>query len=64
MNVVITLELDNEAFQEADDPTQEIANILEGLAVRVRGNPWINAGYGMPLLDKNGNQTGYFQVTE
>lgn len=57
MNITITINTDNEAFQP--DADLEIARILERLA-----KEWYSVGDGYKLRDYNGNTVGKVEITD
>ena len=59
MNITITINTDNDAFE---DLTGEVARILHDAADKIDGNSWFDAGYSFPLYDYNGNEVGYVSV--
>jgi len=67
MRLTITIDTDNDAFQECGGgwtQSYETARILRDLAKRIDGNPHFSAGYSQPLRDINGNEVGYMSVKE
>ena len=61
MNITITLNTDNAAFE--DDPGAEVARILKRLAGELEGVT-LDAGDYAKLLDSNGNTVGRYAVTK
>ena len=57
MKLVISINLDNDAFQP--DPAQEISRILMLLAARFNVAPWPES-----IMDKNGNNVGGIVVED
>jgi len=57
MRFVLEIECDNEAF--ADDPAQEVREIVAGLLDATAGLPWSYCSEApWPLRDHNGNTVG------
>lgn len=63
MTAKITIEMDNAAFGDSDEPCHgpELARILEQLAHNIGGEADLE-GYTMVLRDINGNRVGTFSV--
>jgi len=63
MQITITITTDNAAF--SDDPSVEVARILQKYAARLRESyPPIEDLDGDRLLDYNGNTVGKVEVSE
>jgi len=60
MDIVITLNTDNAAFE--DDATREIARTLRELTdfLQTIDTAQLEQSYTCPLFDYNGNKVGYF----
>ena len=64
MKAVIHINMDNAAFQEFDDPSQELARILRQLGNKVNHNTILSVGWSLPVFDINGNDVGYLGIEE
>lgn len=62
MRFTLTIQCDNAAF--ADDPSHEVARILIDAARRIDGHQHFSPGHSQPVRDVNGNEVGYFDITE
>lgn len=62
MKAKIVIQMDNAAFE--DDPSVELARILQELAVRVTGASLDKYFPLLSLRDINGNCVGELEVTE
>lgn len=58
MKATLTVNMDNSAFEE--NPHEELARILEGLARSLRGYPCRDRSWG--LRDANGNTVGIMEI--
>jgi len=61
MNIIITINTDNAAFE--DNP-HEVSRILVKLAETLSGDPDTNMDGSITLRDANGNTCGFCEVTE
>jgi hypothetical protein len=61
----LSIECDNDVFQEFGDPAYEVTRIMRDLADRWREcrNRPTSGEYG-PVFDSNGNSVGRWEITE
>lgn len=64
MNITITINTDNAAFQDFPGTELEVANILRELGNDIKTNDPMELGTSKTLFDTNGNRVGHFIVTE
>lgn len=63
MKAIVTINMDNAAFQECDDPSLELSRILEKLSRDVCRR-LLSDGELMLLQDINGNRVGKLIINE
>ena len=61
MKATMTIDMDNAAFQEAQDPQVELRRILLQVSDCLHGMGPIDY---IPLIDINGNRVGKFEIME
>jgi hypothetical protein len=63
MKITITIDTDNDAFDNADRYAVEISSILQGVIRHILDNP-VPDYWGKALMDSNGNTVGHFEVED